>query len=105
MEKYTFKSTDDYFKKLSDDIGLLKKVGLNNYKLKVGFNEIYNVTPFSCLRSLRMEKAKEFLIQENGRNIIEIANRVGYSKSNHFAAAFKKEYGLNPSVFRRKISF
>lgn len=84
---------------------LSKKVGLNNYKLKVGFNEIYNTTPFSCLRSLRMEKAKEFLIQENGSNIMEIANRVGYSNSSHFAAAFKKEYGLNPSVFRRKISF
>lgn len=84
---------------------LSKKVGLNNYKLKVGFNEVYNTTPFSCLRSLRMEKAKDILIQEKETNIMEIANRVGYSNSSHFAVAFKKEYGINPSVFRKRFSF
>lgn len=26
MEQYTFRDTDDYFKKLEDEIGLLKKV-------------------------------------------------------------------------------
>lgn len=78
---------------------LSQRVGLNTYKLKKGFKEIYNTTIFSYLRSLRMEKAREFLLKNND-NILHIANNVGYSNSSHFAAAFKNKYGINPSVFR-----
>lgn len=84
---------------------LARSVGLNNYKLKLGFKEVYQMTIFSCLRSLRMEKAREFLIKQENENILAIANRVGYMNPSHFAAAFKREYGLNPSVFREKFGF
>ena len=79
---------------------LAQKVGLNTYKLKKGFKEIYNKTVFAYLRSMRMEKAREFLLKDN-ENILEIANSVGYSNSSHFAVAFREKYGVNPSVFRR----
>lgn len=79
---------------------LAEKVGLNNYKFKKGFKEVYNQTVFSYLRSLRVEKARELLIKRND-NILDIANSVGYSNSSHFAVAFRKKYGVNPSVFRK----
>lgn len=81
---------------------LSQRVGLNTFKLKKGFKEIYKTTVFSYLRSLRMEKAREYLLKDND-NILEIANNVGYSNSSHFAAAFRNKYGVNPSVYREKV--
>lgn len=80
---------------------LSKRVSLNTYKLKKGFKEVYNKTVFSCLRSMRMEKAREFLLKDN-ENILKIANKVGYSNSSHFAVAFRNKYGVNPSVFKKQ---
>jgi AraC-like DNA-binding protein len=40
------------------------------------------------------------LLEDADLSISEIAGRVGYVNTSHFAAAFRKEYGLNPSHFR-----
>ncbi|MEG6511771.1 AraC family transcriptional regulator [Desulforamulus ruminis] len=78
---------------------LSEMVGLNTYKLKVGFKELFGTTVFGYLRDIRMEKAR-LLLENYKLNINEIANEVGYSNPSHFAAAFKKKYGLNPRNFR-----
>lgn len=81
---------------------LSKYVGLNTFKLKVGFKEIYNTTIYGYIRNLRMEKAREYLI-EGQKNVIEIANMVGYSNPSHFSVAFKKKFGVNPSELKRRV--
>lgn len=75
---------------------LSKVVGLNTYKLKVGFKEVYEMTIFGYLRDIRMERAKEYLL-EGEMSILEVAYSVGYSNPSHFAVAFRKKYGINPS--------
>jgi AraC-like DNA-binding protein len=42
-----------------------------------------------------MEKAEQFLRGSN-MTVAEVANLVGYSHLGHFAAAFKKKYGITP---------
>ena len=78
---------------------LSKMVGLNTYKLKVGFKEIFGTTVFGYLRDIRMEKAR-LLLENHELNINEIANEVGYSNPSHFATAFRKKYGVTPGHFR-----
>jgi AraC-like DNA-binding protein len=77
-------------------IELAHKVGLNDFKLKKGFREIYGTTVFGYLADLRMEKAKEML-QTAQYTVSEVAHEVGYKNAHHFTAAFKKKFGQLPS--------
>lgn len=53
------------------------------------------------LSTLRIEKAKEMLLTEQGKSIQEICEMVGYSNSSYFTALFKKKYGITPGQFRK----
>jgi AraC-like DNA-binding protein len=78
---------------------LAKEVHLNEYKLKKGFKQLYNMTIFGYLKHIRMVKAKE-LLQQKDLNIGEVSCAVGYSNASHFARNFREFYGENPKHFR-----
>ena len=48
------------------------------------------------IRSIRLKKAKELLLQKE-LNIAEVAYRTGFSSPSHFTRTFKKEFGIPPS--------
>jgi AraC-like DNA-binding protein len=78
---------------------LARSVGLNEFKLKVGFRTLFGASVFAYLRAERMNAARRLLAQ--GRwNVTEVAARVGYSNPSKFAAAFRKHFGLPPSAVR-----
>jgi len=82
-------------------IALLSKTsGLNEYKLKKGFKQLYGISMTSYLQNLRMSKAKE-LLQDTDKTISEIAYELGFSHSQHFHRAFKKTFDTVPSVFKK----
>jgi AraC-like DNA-binding protein len=76
-------------------IELAKRSGLNDFKLKKGFKEVYGYTVFGYLSHLRMDKAKALL--QKGIPVSEVADAVGYKNPQHFTTAFKKRFGLLPS--------
>lgn len=80
---------------------LAKRFGLNQYKLKYGFRKLFQSPVIAYQQQLRMEAARE-LLRTTKIPITEIAARVGYRQSNNFSAAFKREYGVSPSVFRKQ---
>ncbi|MEH2303246.1 MAG: AraC family transcriptional regulator [Nostoc sp.] len=80
-------------------IDLAQLVGLHHMKLKLGFRKIFGTTAFACLRSYRLEQAKQFL-QEGKMTVEEVANVVGYSHLGHFRNAFKRKFGITPSACR-----
>ena len=80
---------------------LSKTVGLNIKKLKQGFKEIYGVPVFSFLLNYKLEFSKKLLI-ENQLNVNEIGNKIGYSNSSHFIAAFKRKFGITPKQFTKQ---
>jgi AraC-like DNA-binding protein len=51
------------------------------------------------LRHLRMQHAQE-LLRRSFLSIKEVAFLCGAKDLSHFVRAFKKEYGLTPSLFR-----
>jgi AraC-like DNA-binding protein len=78
---------------------LSRLVGLNEYKLKNGFREMFGKTIYEHVRELRMSNAKD-LLEDDNLSISQVAYKVGYINTSHFARAFRKKYGLNPSDFR-----
>ena len=80
---------------------LSKIIGINEYKLKRGFKQLFHTTVFGFLSSYRLEQARKALLEDN-RNISEIAYSLGYSSPQHFSAAFRKRFGLSPKAARQR---
>ena len=78
-------------------IEIARRISLNEFKLKSGFKKLFGSSLYSHLRDYRMEVACSLL--KNGEmKVIEAACAVGYSNPSHFAAAFRKKYGINPGA-------
>jgi AraC-like DNA-binding protein len=80
-------------------LDLSRRVFLNDFKLKRGFKDLWGTTIFGYVRKLRMEKARA-LLEEGTYNVTEVALKTGHSCLGHFAAAFKKTFGVVPSRYR-----
>ena len=80
-------------------IDLAKLVGLNDYKLKVGFRHCFGNTVFGCLHDYRMEEAKK-LLETKKLNVNQVAHSVGYASETSFSSAFRKKFGVSPSIYR-----
>ena len=74
---------------------LSRLAGINEFKLKNGFKEIFNQPVFAWLADYRLETARNELLK-NDRTITEIAFELGFSSPQHFSTAFKKKYGVSP---------
>jgi len=80
---------------------IAQKVGMNEFKLKNGFRELFGNGVYEYLRSERMQVARS-LLADSGRSIKEIASMTGYRSVNSFIKAFKKMYGVTPGDFRKR---
>jgi AraC family transcriptional regulator, transcriptional activator of the genes for pyochelin and ferripyochelin receptors len=76
---------------------LARRVGLNDFKLKLGFRQVFGTTTFEYLQRYRMEQAR-LLMLEQQMNVKEVSRAVGYKNQSHFAAAFRKQFGVNPKA-------
>lgn len=74
---------------------LARLAGINDHKLKVGFRQVFGTTVFGYLRRHRLEQAHQ-LLQERQISVSAAAAEVGYTSQGHFAAAFRKQFGVNP---------
>lgn len=81
-------------------LDLSRMVGLNDFKLKKGFKEVFGTTVFGYLSDLKMRRAKEILLTQD-IPISEISRLSGYKNQTHFTAAFKKKFGALPGQVRR----
>jgi AraC-like DNA-binding protein len=73
--------------------------GLNEFKLKKGFKETFNQTVFEYLSDVRLETARNDLLN-TGKSVTEIACELGYSSLQHFSAAFSKKFGVSPKKMK-----
>lgn len=76
-------------------VALAKLVHINEFKLKVGFKEIFHTSPYKLLLKYKMNEAK-MMLQSGEYNINEIANLTGYKYASNFTNAFFKEFGILP---------
>jgi AraC family transcriptional activator of pyochelin receptor len=78
---------------------IARMVGLNEYKLKRGFKEIFNNTVFGYLSDQRLHLAHRYL-QDTRKTAAEISLELGYSTPQHFSNAFRKKFGVTPASVR-----
>jgi AraC family transcriptional regulator, transcriptional activator of the genes for pyochelin and ferripyochelin receptors len=79
---------------------LARKVGINEFKLKKGFKHLFGTTIYDYLTSLRMEKAKQMLLETELR-FDEISELVGFAERASFDKAFKKHFSYTPAYLRK----
>ncbi|MEH2401560.1 helix-turn-helix transcriptional regulator [Nostoc sp.] len=81
-------------------LNLAKEIGLNDFKLKRGFREVFGTTVLGYVQSLRLEQAKQLL---RGTNLLiaQIAYQVGYESTSHFSYLFKRQFGMTPREYRQ----
>jgi len=80
-------------------IELSKLIGINEYKLKKGFKELFGTTIFGYIHNIRMSSAKRLLLGTD-KTAQEIAYETGYSSPQHFSKAFKQTFGVSPNSIR-----
>lgn len=75
---------------------LSRLAGLNEFKLKNGFRQVFDNTVFGYLNDHRMDYARTMIAQQQ-HSLTEIAEQLGFSSIQHFSIAFKKKFGVSPS--------
>jgi AraC-like DNA-binding protein len=76
-----------------------RNIGINSFKLKSGFKDLFGTSVIAYVREKRLEKAKLLLINTT-KSINEIAEISGYKNPQHFTAAFKKKFLQLPKDVR-----
>ncbi|HIU75873.1 MAG TPA: AraC family transcriptional regulator [Candidatus Pelethocola excrementipullorum] len=82
------------------------KINLNKLAERYGYTPSYlhrtfkkelGVSPLQYMTSIRINQAKQLLLEMPGVDIKEIALRIGYDDSRYFSRVFKNEVGMSPS--------
>jgi AraC-like DNA-binding protein len=79
---------------------LARLSGINDHKLKVGFRQVFGTTVFGYLHDRRLERSQQ-LLATGELSVTEVTKMVGFANRSHFAAAFRKRFGVNPRDYRR----
>jgi AraC family transcriptional activator of pyochelin receptor len=78
---------------------LSRLCGLNEFKLKNGFKQVFDNTVYGYLNDHRMLHARR-LVLEGSTSLTDIADIFGFSSIQHFSTAFKKRFGMSPLKMR-----
>ena len=83
-----------------DQLELAAYVDLSRRQLQRLFQKYLLCTPSRYYLNLRLQRARELLLQTD-LNIVEISAQTGFVSNSHFSKSFKEYYGYSPSVERR----
>ncbi len=83
------------------DLGALCAMeGISERTLVRKFGAEYGVSPSEYIRTLRLEKAKEWLLSTQ-KSVTEIARLLGFCDQSYFSSEFKKKNGVYPTEYRK----
>jgi AraC-like DNA-binding protein len=71
-------------------------------QLQRAYEQFGDTTFSEDLFARRMAAAAALLIEQRGIPVADVARLVGYRRASHFAAAFRRRYGLPPARFRER---
>jgi AraC family transcriptional activator of pyochelin receptor len=98
-DKDKLHSVKDYIENAYLDAFSLKdltyRFGLNEFKLKKGYRQLFQTTVFGHVHQLRMNKAKT-LLEDKVMNVSEAAFFIGYNNVSSFCTEFKKRFDCSP---------
>lgn len=80
---------------------LARAVTMSESKLKKIFKTVYGLPPYEYFQKQRMQKAMT-LLQSGEHSIKDVGYTLGYSNLSNFTLAFKKAFGVLPSVITKE---
>ncbi len=79
------------------------QLGVSYGYLSTAFSKTFGETFKSYLVSVRIEKARELLLERKYK-VFEIADMVGYGSSRYFTDAFKRRHGVSPVDYLNRLN-
>ncbi len=81
-------------------------LGVSERTLQLEFRRRAGTTPSAYVRGLRLEFARERLVQGGGATVLDVAVQCGFGHAGRFAAAYRERFGEAPAetVRRRRVS-
>ncbi len=92
---------DNYKEKVSIE-GMCKFLGCSRSTLINAFKKKYDMTVNTALNEIRLDKAKQKLMQRE-LTVSEIAIECGFADQSYFSKVFSHRFGMSPSDFRAKV--
>lgn len=81
---------------------LCQKLGIGRSKLYKLSDQLYGCGISQQVRKLRMERAKQLLLDYPEMSIAQIASDCGYGDYNYFITVFSQSAGQSPSAYRHQ---
>ncbi|MBO0493906.1 AraC family transcriptional regulator [Pseudomonas sp. Marseille-Q1929] len=78
---------------------LAREAGMSQPKLTRGFRQLFANSVYGVFQQARMAQARSRLM-EGEASVMRVASDLGYANASHFATAFRKQFGINPSSFK-----
>ena len=79
---------------------LSRRACLSTTTFKEGFRRLYGLPVHTWLRQRRIERAAE-LLRGSALSVLGVAQSVGYGSASQFSAAFRRQYGMTPAMYRK----
>jgi len=79
-----------------------RHVGMSPSHFAHRFSAVARTTPMRFLKQVRLEAARDLMVQSKVR-AGEAAQRVGYESTSHFNRDFKAAYGATPASYARQL--
>lgn len=104
-KSYAVKKIINYLNENYENKISLDQIAHNMYLSPVYISKIFKEetgeSPINYLIKIRLEKAKDILLNSDSGSIKSIANSVGYEDVYHFSKLFKKYYGISPLYYKK----
>ncbi|OLF53744.1 helix-turn-helix transcriptional regulator [Pseudomonas chlororaphis] len=78
---------------------LARESGMSQPKLTRGFRQLFYNSVYGVFQQARMIQARSRLL-EGDESVMRVASDLGYANASHFATAFRKQFGINPSLLK-----
>jgi two-component system, sensor histidine kinase ChiS len=79
---------------------LSTEINMSISQLNRKLNALLDQPPGQLIRSLRLQRAADLLKQNSG-SVAEVCYKVGFNDQAYFSRAFKKQFGISPSDYKK----
>ena len=77
-----------------------RRACLSATAFKEGFRQLYGLPVHTWLRQRRIERAA-VLLRGSALSVLGVSQSVGYGSASQFSAAFRRQYGMTPAMYRK----
>lgn len=93
---------NEHFAEHDLDVSKLGEVlGMTPFYVSRIFKQCSGVKLGTYINDLRIEKAKQLLVEDKNMKVNEVADRVGYDNARTFLKIFKEKEGITPTQYRK----